>query len=268
MGEEDWISTSIFITNFPDSLSAKDLFHTCKQYGHVVDSFIPTKRSKAGKRFGFVRFINVFNDDRLVNNLHTIWVDRFKLHANIARFQRAPVNGNKFQEKKDVGAVRGINVPRKVVGDNGTCKTFVNVVKEKNLSRNMEGESIPSIVLDDECLLSKDLTRSLMGRVKEFASLSNLKTALTNEGFVDIKIQYMGELWVLLEFPSIKSKDLFNENVGVRSWFSLLRQASFEFTPEGRIVWEEIEGIPFKLWSVNTFKRIAVKWGELLDVDD
>ncbi|GJX08233.1 nucleotide-binding alpha-beta plait domain-containing protein, partial [Tanacetum coccineum] len=40
------ISTSIFVTNFPDSFSAKDLFHSCKQYGHVVDSFIPTKRTK------------------------------------------------------------------------------------------------------------------------------------------------------------------------------------------------------------------------------
>nr|GEX31496.1 RNA-directed DNA polymerase, eukaryota, reverse transcriptase zinc-binding domain protein [Tanacetum cinerariifolium] len=37
---------------------------------------------------------------------------------------------------------------------------------------------------------------------------------------------------------------------------------------EGRIVWVEIEGIPFKLWSNNTFKRIASKWGDLLDIDD
>ncbi|GKF81209.1 nucleotide-binding alpha-beta plait domain-containing protein, partial [Tanacetum coccineum] len=37
---------------------------------------------------------------------------------------------------------------------------------------------------------------------------------------------------------------------------------------EGRIVWVEVEGIPFKLWSGNTFSRIANKWGKLLDVDD
>ncbi|GKA92707.1 nucleotide-binding alpha-beta plait domain-containing protein [Tanacetum coccineum] len=44
------ISTSIFITNFPVTFSAKDLFNACKQYGHVVDAYIPIKRSKAGKR--------------------------------------------------------------------------------------------------------------------------------------------------------------------------------------------------------------------------
>nr|GEX71075.1 RNA-directed DNA polymerase, eukaryota [Tanacetum cinerariifolium] len=59
------ISTSIYVSNFPESFSAKDLFHSCKQYGHVVDTFIPFKRSKDGKRFGFVRFINVFNVERL-----------------------------------------------------------------------------------------------------------------------------------------------------------------------------------------------------------
>nr|GEX03702.1 RNA-directed DNA polymerase, eukaryota [Tanacetum cinerariifolium] len=40
------ISTSIFVSNFPDSFSSKDLFHACKQYGHVVDSFITSKRAK------------------------------------------------------------------------------------------------------------------------------------------------------------------------------------------------------------------------------
>ncbi|GKG01362.1 hypothetical protein Tco_0306067, partial [Tanacetum coccineum] len=38
--------------------------------------------------------------------------------------------------------------------------------------------------------------------------------------------------------------------------------------PEGRIVWVEVEGIPFKVWSGNTFNRTAAKWGELLDFDD
>ncbi|GJT48259.1 RNA-directed DNA polymerase, eukaryota, reverse transcriptase zinc-binding domain protein [Tanacetum coccineum] len=64
------------------------------------------------------------------------------------------------------------------------------------------------------------------------------------------------------------SKKLFHANVGVGSWFSQLIQASKDFTIEGRIVWVEIEGIPFKLWSNNTFKRIASKWGDLLHIDD
>ena len=82
------ISTSVFITNFPDHVRAKDLWHACKQYGHVVDSFIPERRSKAGKRFGFVRFIKVFDVDCLVGNLCTVWIGNHRIHANVARFSR------------------------------------------------------------------------------------------------------------------------------------------------------------------------------------
>ncbi|GJR49389.1 hypothetical protein Tco_1399910, partial [Tanacetum coccineum] len=64
---------------------------------------------------------------------------------------------------------------------------------------------------------------------------------LHKEGFDNIKIQYMGELWVLVEFDSEASKKLFHANVGVGSWFSQLIQASKDFTIEGRIVWVKIE---------------------------
>ncbi|GJR04047.1 nucleotide-binding alpha-beta plait domain-containing protein [Tanacetum coccineum] len=86
------ISASVFIINFPDSFSARDLFKTCSIYGNMVDAYIPNKRSKARKRFGFVRFIKVFNMERLVNNLCTVWVGRYRLHANTVRFERTSLN--------------------------------------------------------------------------------------------------------------------------------------------------------------------------------
>nr|GFA54174.1 RNA-directed DNA polymerase, eukaryota, reverse transcriptase zinc-binding domain protein [Tanacetum cinerariifolium] len=131
----------------------------------------------------------------------------------------------------------------KAAGDKGYAKTFVNVVKDNS----MENELSSTIVLDDDCLNTKELNTSLLGRVKEFASFSNLKKVLCDEGFDDIKISYMGEFWVLLEFDFIKTKDAFSSNVGVGSWFSALRQASNEFIAEARIAWVEVEGIIFIL---------------------
>ncbi|GJW59306.1 RNA-directed DNA polymerase, eukaryota [Tanacetum coccineum] len=116
------ISTSIYVTNFLESFSAKDLFHTCSKYGHVIDSFIPVKKSKEGKRFGFVRFINVFSVDRLVGNLCTIWIGRNKLEANIARFDRPKgMDRNNNVSRKDVrppGVVKDM-------GRNGANNSFV-----------------------------------------------------------------------------------------------------------------------------------------------
>ncbi|GKB85365.1 hypothetical protein Tco_0957637 [Tanacetum coccineum] len=75
-------------------------------------------------------------------------------------------------------------------------------------------------------------------------------------------------MWVLLEFSSVKSKEAFRDNVGVSSWFSEIRQASFDINPDGHIVWVEIEGVPLKLWTLNTFKRIVTRWGNLIDTND
>nr|GEX60032.1 RNA-directed DNA polymerase, eukaryota, reverse transcriptase zinc-binding domain protein [Tanacetum cinerariifolium] len=48
---------------------------------------------------------------------------------------------------------------------------------------------------------------------------------------------------------SNRGHEVFKENGGANSWFSVLNQASEDFTPGGRIAWVEVEGIPFKLWS-------------------
>nr|GEZ87048.1 hypothetical protein [Tanacetum cinerariifolium] len=82
-----------------------------------------------------------------------------------------------------------------------------------------EADSTSALVLDDECCNSKDLDHVLFGRLKEFTSLANLKMVL-------------------------KTK---------------LIQASMDFNIDERVSWVEIEGVPFKTWPVNTFRRIASK---------
>ncbi|GJW41140.1 RNA-directed DNA polymerase, eukaryota [Tanacetum coccineum] len=60
-GNPSQMSHLIFVTNFPSGTSARQLWDICEQYGQVVDSFIPSRVSKDGKIFSFVRFIKVKN---------------------------------------------------------------------------------------------------------------------------------------------------------------------------------------------------------------
>ncbi|GKE03728.1 RNA-directed DNA polymerase, eukaryota, partial [Tanacetum coccineum] len=60
------ISTSVFVTNFPDHCTAHDLWNVCLAYGKMVDVYIPFKKSKAGKKFAFVCFLKVDNLERLI----------------------------------------------------------------------------------------------------------------------------------------------------------------------------------------------------------
>nr|GEW57713.1 hypothetical protein [Tanacetum cinerariifolium] len=120
-------------------------------YGQVVDSFIPSRVSKEGKKSDFVRFIKSFNDK-------------------------------------------------------------------------------PVMVIGEECFADKNLDFTLVAKVKNFESIPNLRVICKKEGFENLTIRYLGV--------------------------------------EDRVIWVDVEGIPFVAWTHNTFKKIASKWGELLFVKD
>nr|GFB15447.1 nucleotide-binding alpha-beta plait domain-containing protein [Tanacetum cinerariifolium] len=139
-----------------DRAKAKDLWNVCKQYGQVVDASISDRKSKAGKRYGFVRFIRVHDVDRLVSNLCTLWMGSHHLHANVARFQRPPaVNSGGYTH------------------ENEACE--------------------PALLLDESCLNQLEYSLGFLGKVKEFSSFDNMRMVLGNEGFNDIDLRYMGD---------------------------------------------------------------------------
>ncbi|GJV73635.1 ribonuclease H-like domain-containing protein, partial [Tanacetum coccineum] len=86
------ISTSLFITNFPDSFFAKDGFNTCSQYGNIVDAFIPTKRSKAGKRWSNYHGLSFLNTGPGVTTLCANHPKPPNLHSRYPLFQPAPTS--------------------------------------------------------------------------------------------------------------------------------------------------------------------------------
>ncbi|GJV17900.1 RNA-directed DNA polymerase, eukaryota [Tanacetum coccineum] len=197
------ISKSIFVTNFPDNTTSKDLWEVCKGYGTVVDVFIPDRKSKAGKRFAFVRFIKVDNVDRLVGNLCTLWIGRMHLHANVARFDRPPIHSSRPNISTRPAA-------------NG-ASSFASVLKGNPNNFNHIASS-PAMVLDDECVVERDLDNFVMGEVKDFSSINNLRVLLSNEGFQHVRLAYLGGLWVMIELTSVQTKMRFLKHVGVASW--------------------------------------------------
>ncbi|GJS09366.1 RNA-directed DNA polymerase, eukaryota, nucleotide-binding alpha-beta plait domain protein, partial [Tanacetum coccineum] len=229
MGSDDWqnvtskkhrrskeddvlnISKSVYVTNFPDSTSARDLWKVCSAYGTVVDVFIPFKKSKAGKRFAFVRFIKVFNLDRLVENLCTIWIGRFHLFANHVRFDR-PQKPNHSPPKVPTTAHKN---------------SFVAVLKDSNVK---EASVEPAIVLDDSCIKEFDFNLSLMGKVNEVPTIPNLPVLIAKKGFLNVR------MWLLFDFDSSASKQKFLAHTGVRSWFLILKQADNNFVNNERII--------------------------------
>ncbi|GJU76449.1 RNA-directed DNA polymerase, eukaryota, reverse transcriptase zinc-binding domain protein [Tanacetum coccineum] len=179
------ISTSVFITNFPEYECAKDLWNACKQYGYVVDAFIPNRRSKAGKKFRFVRFIKVFDVERLVNNLCTVWIGRHRIHVNVAKFHR-PTGLNRSKLSNQNGEYRDTsNGVKQDSGNRDNTKSYAYAVKGR-VQENGERDTNPSV--------------------------SKFESGLENEGFTDIDLRYLGGLWVMIVFKSVKTLDFDEHN--------------------------------------------------------
>ncbi|GJX87320.1 ribonuclease H-like domain-containing protein [Tanacetum coccineum] len=118
------------------------------------------------RRLGFVGFIKIANVERLVTNLCTIWVGSFRLHANIARFQRKPLNQNTSQtSKKQVNKhCQGEVLMEKVF--NWYAGSFASAVKKGTNLHYEEWISKTRLVLDDSCLNQSDVSTTLMGKKK------------------------------------------------------------------------------------------------------
>ncbi|GJS25691.1 putative gypsy type transposase [Tanacetum coccineum] len=169
------LSTSVFVTNFPDLFNAKDLWNTCKQYGNVVDD------------------------------------PKQKHNVNVARFLKEPLTKKSSQFNTYGDNRHNIGVDVKNRGVKGYSNSYAHIVKGSQ-SLHTEMENKPALVLDNSCLNQHDYSNFLMGKVLD-------NSCLVLEGGI-------------------------------------------------RVTWVEIVGIPLKMWSENTFNRIASLWGTLLHVEN
>ncbi|PWA81148.1 nucleotide-binding alpha-beta plait domain-containing protein [Artemisia annua] len=200
----------------------------------------------------------VYDVDRLVNNLCTVWIGSHHLHANVAKFNRPSATPN---EK-----INGETRPKPKEGHNSNDQrvnnnSYAHAVKGESTMKEYT-ESKPVLVLDDSCVNQHGYHLGLMGKVKEFTLF------LGNEGFQDIELCYLGGLWVLISFITEESKVKFMACVGAVSWFSRINHVVKDFVLDERITWVDVEGVPLKMWSDNPFKRIAAKWGKILCMEN
>ncbi|GKA74498.1 zinc finger BED domain-containing protein RICESLEEPER 2, partial [Tanacetum coccineum] len=108
---------------------------------------------------------------------------------------------------------------------NMTMDTLEDLLKDEELAKVLM--SAHAIVLDDSCLSERDLSCSLMGKIKDINAVSNLYFILANEGFENLKLSYIGGQWFLIEFDSIASKEKISKNSGATSWFSMSKGRLF-----------------------------------------
>ncbi|GJU00970.1 RNA-directed DNA polymerase, eukaryota, nucleotide-binding alpha-beta plait domain protein [Tanacetum coccineum] len=98
--------------------------------------------------------------------------------------------------------------------------------------------------------------------------MHNLYVILEKEGFQNLLLTYLGGLWVLIEMFSTSAKEKLLNYIGVGLWFSSLRPTCNSFLSDKIIVWISLEGLPLKVWTRNTFAKVASEWGDLVEWED
>ncbi|KAK8609773.1 hypothetical protein V6N13_093187 [Hibiscus sabdariffa] len=74
--------TTIFIHNLQEKMQWKGLWATFAHYGEVIDVFKLRKRSRIGKRFGFVRYSSRVDVDGAISRLNG-----FRISVSYAKFK-------------------------------------------------------------------------------------------------------------------------------------------------------------------------------------
>nr|GEY93578.1 RNA-directed DNA polymerase, eukaryota [Tanacetum cinerariifolium] len=177
-------------------------------------------------------------------------VGRLHLQANVVRYERPP---------KSSPSVKLPSVKSYAPFTSSPSGSFADAVKDiKNVPPHSFLVSCsPALVLDDTCVNVLDVSGQVMGRTKDVNSILNLRTILTNESFMDVKLSYLGGLWVMIELNSEETIMKLLQHTGVNSWFEELKPASQEFVCNGRI--GTVMDIEESLGSSFARKRLCIK---------
>lgn len=106
---------NVYVSNFPEDWTEAPLKEILEKFvGRVADVSIPRKRAKDGKRFAFVRFYRVRNEEALIQRAKGVWIGLHKLLANKARFNQVGESGrNRVQlETESLAQRRQVVKPR------------------------------------------------------------------------------------------------------------------------------------------------------------
>ncbi|GAB2277368.1 hypothetical protein Dimus_012071, partial [Dionaea muscipula] len=127
-----WIT--LFVDDLPEGLGQLEMKKLFSKFGVVMDAFIPRKRSKAGRLFGFVRFNCSVSTEVATQRTNGLWIQDKQLKVKLADFDRTQRKKVETSMKgsKDRSDQRDMPPRRNVRNDKAALnyrESFANVAK-------------------------------------------------------------------------------------------------------------------------------------------
>ncbi|GKV53691.1 hypothetical protein SLEP1_g60208, partial [Rubroshorea leprosula] len=277
-------------------------------YGKVVDVFVPNKRDKWGKRFGFVRMVGVLNEYIMEKRLNEIWFGFYKLRVRIAdrpvkqslgQAKMTRSNANRLVQpgQSYAQAVVGTNqryvkkqdnekgVPEKEKGKVQVEMVPVQSVQlEKNeqvgSSDTLQGQTGTTGSVGDQAQAATIdfspteeeihwLEGGMVAVLKSLRSITSIQDTVDVDGGL-ISVTPLGGRSVLLT-EKVKGHlgEFMEQNKELfNTWFESIRPWAMASSLRSRLVWLRVSGVPLKVWCDRCFSLIGGTVGDVVMVHD
>ena len=257
--------TTFFFSHFPYSYGEYDMWKVFQRWGRVTEVFISRRLDKWGHRYGFVRFLEVKNEQNLQRELDSIRIGSTKLHVNKPRYEREDWKKTDKQTNNLVGnrAPRTRKVWREVRHQ----QSYAQAVKASSNTSQLKWKGIS---FDTEEADTKWLEGSYIGRVSNYSNVHMVMEEAIQHGRGRLNAKYLGENALLIQ--GIEGAELGNLMGENKEWWEDNFESIVPWNPsqivQNKLVWVRCMGLPFNLWSQQCFSKIVAPFGALVSVDE
>ncbi|KAL4295855.1 hypothetical protein GQ457_12G032140 [Hibiscus cannabinus] len=210
--------STLFVCNISEKLHWKCLWAAFGHHGDVIDAFIPKKKTRNGKRFGFVRFATREDADQAMARLNGFVLFGSKIEVSFSRYEQRTSYWKKVS-RIDTGETKKDNLLKsKIRHIKKTMKMNVDIDLEGAILSNVpsrvvvesrknpsKGLEIPKVrgSVDEEALWK--LQQCFVGFTFKESESSRVHEELCKIGLGELRIKRMAGRVFLLE---VKDKAL------------------------------------------------------------
>ncbi|GAU35004.1 hypothetical protein TSUD_103270 [Trifolium subterraneum] len=216
--------------------TASELWSIFNKYWRVGEVYIPDKRDRVGKRFGFARFEDVEDQQKLLQRIEETWIGTYKIRANLPNFLRGDAkklnpNGGDRRRIEPV-----LNETEKTQNENSKVKS--------------RGQTFKAVVQGGRQYIPKNKQSEWIAKAN-----GKRKARLTDEEY------RAGIMAIEAERAYEANKEWWERRfLSLTPWRPNIR-------PNRRRIWVRLFGVPLHIWSFEGFKKIIWRYGKLINLD-
>lgn len=266
----DMFATSFFFTNLPEGFKVSELYTIFWRFGKVGEVYVPLKADRYGRRFGFVKFLEVEDEVELGSRLEEAWLGETRLKVQKAKFGRQEKLVQPLLPRRD--AAQPLLAKRDVIQGKGVVvqagRSFTTVVQHGN-NATLPVVRRRIVLLPTESRL-KALENCFVGKLSFHREAKQVHHCLVLGGLNNIKVTSMGDNLVLLECnnPLLIEEAERRKDLWWRGLFISVNRWLPNMVATHRRIWLRVYGLPMHAWDEQSFKKLGNLFGEFLDFDD